>query len=178
MSGTVELPPEESTLLRASRGLGVAFWAVAIANGLYMIFTLRSQSFWPGLHNLCAGLLLVLVASASGVWEERRHRECPRGISPGRLQVKAMRSRLDESEGRCLKVGREFFLAGMYFVVAGFLSSPSTASEPQDSLDCSSFRAFVGFDLSGHGFDKARVLWRHSGRRPGPCGCLELPLET
>ena len=77
----------------------------------------------------------VLVASASGVWEERRHRECPRGISPGRLQVKAMRSRLDESEGRCLKawkgldkqiapagaarthqVGREFFLAGMYFV--------------------------------------------------------------
>ncbi|CAE7391389.1 atpG [Symbiodinium sp. CCMP2592] len=118
MSGTVELPPEESTLLRASRGLGVAFWAVAIANGLYMIFTLRSQSFWPGLHNLCAGLLLVLVASASGVWE-----------------VKAMRSRLDESEGRCLKVGREFFLAGMYFVVAGFLSSPSTASEPQESAE-------------------------------------------
>mmetsp|Transcript_41170 Transcript_41170/g.76530 ORF Transcript_41170/g.76530 Transcript_41170/m.76530 type:complete len:206 (+) Transcript_41170:60-677(+) len=114
MSSTPE-PPEESTLLRVSRGLGVAFWALAVSDGLYMILTLRSHTLWQGVHNLCAGLLLVLVASACGVWE-----------------VKAVQSRLDAGS-RFLKVGRELFLAGMYFVVAGFLSTPSDSSKSQEA---------------------------------------------
>ncbi|CAE7851376.1 atpG, partial [Symbiodinium necroappetens] len=138
MSGTVELPPEESTLLRASRGLGVAFWAVAIANGLYMIFTLRSQSFWPGLHNLCAGLLLVLVASASGVWE-----------------VKAMRSRLDESEG-CRWLSKLAFHRLRASVLSGLCRFRSAAMV---STKRGSFGATVAVGLAL--VAAWSCLWRH-----------------
>eukprot|EP00913_Durusdinium_trenchii_P012873 g12088.t1 len=89
--------PEDSTLLRISRGLGVAFWVAAVANGIFLVFSLRSHTFWSSIHQLSGGLLLVLVAGACGAWE-----------------VKAMR-KADE-ERWCTKAARETFLAGMYFV--------------------------------------------------------------
>ncbi|CAJ1417901.1 unnamed protein product [Effrenium voratum] len=92
-----ETPPvEDSTLMRVSRGLGVAFWALALANGLYLVISMNSQWFWSSVHQLCCGLLLVMVAVACGAWE-----------------VKSLRAPYEPTG--FFKMGREIFLACMYF---------------------------------------------------------------
>eukprot|EP00434_Breviolum_minutum_P039972 symbB.v1.2.035510.t1/scaffold4791.1/size34851/2 len=101
-SSDERLPPEDSTLLRVSRGLGVTFWVCALANGIFLVFTLPKSKFWFSVHKLSGGLLLVLIAFACGLWE-----------------VKAMRQK--EEETFCTKMVREIFLAAMYFVAGGFM---------------------------------------------------------